>query len=49
MKEKGNSMENIQITNDYFNRIKVIEYLMFYFGWMGIFCCVVEYELRFDF
>ena len=48
LKEQKEKMENVQISNDYFNRLRVIEIMIFYFGWIGIFSCILEYELRYD-
>lgn len=39
-KFKG-QMENIRLTNDYFNKIKLMEFATFFFGWVGIGCSMV--------
>jgi len=40
-------MENIQLTNDYFNRIKVLEFSAFFYGWLGIGCSIIYYEFQY--
>ena len=40
-------MENVQLTNDYYNRIKFVEFVTFFFAWVGVGAAVVEYELRY--
>lgn len=42
-------MENIQLTNDYYNKIKYLEFVSFFFAWMGIGAAIVEYELRYHY
>ncbi len=41
-------MENVQLTNDYYNKIKFLEFSAFYFAWIGIGVAIIEYELRYD-
>eukprot|EP00347_Sterkiella_histriomuscorum_P011835 403370921 len=41
-------MENVQLTNDYYNKIKYLEFSTFFFCWIGIGVSLVEYELRFN-
>lgn len=47
LKNEKDEMEKVQVTNDYFNKIKFIEFFLFYYGWFGIACALVEYELRY--
>lgn len=42
-------MENVQLTNDYYNKIKYLEFVTFFFAWVGLGAAVVEYELRYNF
>ncbi len=44
-KYKG-SLENIRLTNDYGNKIKVLEYTAFFFGWVGLASCIIAYEFE---
>lgn len=41
-------MENVQLTNDIYNKIKFLEFTAFYFAWIGNGTAVVEYEVRYD-
>ena len=41
--------ENVQVTNDYFNKIKFLELVTFFFGWLGIGCAIIDYEFRYIF
>lgn len=53
LKEKGfildkyGPLENIILTNDFFNRIKMAEYGAFFFGWFGLGCCMIHYEFNY--
>jgi hypothetical protein len=54
MKERGydiekykGQMENIRLTSDYFNKIKLMEYSTFFFGWIGLGSCIVHYEFEY--
>ena len=41
-------MENVQLTNDIYNKIKFLEFTTFYFAWIGNGSAIVEYELRYN-
>ncbi len=41
-------MENVQLTNDYYNKIKFLEFVTFFFSFVGIGAGIVEYELRYN-
>eukprot|EP00347_Sterkiella_histriomuscorum_P023501 403334408 len=45
--EEEGEMENVQLTNDYYNRIKYLEFVAFFFAWIGVGCCIVEYEQKY--
>ncbi|CDW88462.1 small-conductance calcium-activated potassium channel protein [Stylonychia lemnae] len=47
-KDVDEEMENIQLTNDYFNKIKYLEFVIFFFAWVGVGSSIVEYELRYN-
>ena len=47
-KFKG-QMENIRLTNDYFNKIKLMEFSTFFFAWVGNGCCIIHYEFEYYF
>jgi len=47
-KNKDDEMENVQLTNDYYNRIKFVEFVTFFFAWVGVGAAMVEYELRYS-
>ncbi len=44
-KYKG-QLENIRLTNDYGNKIKVLEYTAFFFGWVGLGSCIIAFEFE---
>lgn len=46
--EGEESMENVQLTNDYYNKIKYLEFSTFFFAWLGIGVGIVEYEIRYN-
>jgi hypothetical protein len=48
LKEDKDEIENVQITNDYFNKQKLLEFLLCFYAFVGILCAVVEYEMRYD-
>lgn len=48
-KEDLDELENVQLTNDFFGKIKFIEFIAFFFSWVGIGTAIVEYELRYVF
>ena len=43
----SNSSENMQITNDLYNRVKFMEMAAFFFGYAGLGMVIIEYELRY--
>jgi len=42
-------MENVQLTNDYYNKIKFLEFASCFFAWIGVGVGIVEYELRYNY
>lgn len=40
-------IENVNITLDLFNRIKLMEFSAFFFGWTGIGAAMVHYEFEY--
>jgi hypothetical protein len=34
--------------NDLFNKMKFLEFVIFFYSWVGVFCSMVAYELRFN-
>ena len=46
--EGEDSMENVQLTNDYYNKIKYVEFSAFFFAWLGVGIGIVEYEIRYN-
>jgi hypothetical protein len=54
LREKGfvlnvykGELENIILTNDFFNRIKMMEFCSFFFGWLGLGSCMIHYEYEY--
>jgi len=54
LKEKGfvlnafkGELENINLSNDFFNRIKIMEFGAFFLGWLGLGSCMVYYEYEY--
>lgn len=47
--EGEESMENVQLTNDYYNKIKFLEFASCFFAWIGVGVGIVEYELRYNY
>eukprot|EP00347_Sterkiella_histriomuscorum_P011352 403372782 len=45
--DNSDQMENVQQTNDYYNKIKYLEFSTFFFAWIGLGVSIVEYELRY--
>lgn len=39
-------LENIRVTNDYFNKLKVIEYCSFYCATIGMGSSMISYEFE---
>ncbi len=46
--DDGEDMENVQLTNDYYNKIIFIEYVTFFFAYAGQGAAMIEYELRYN-
>ena len=45
-KYKG-ELENIRLTSDYYNKIKLMEFSSFFFAWIGMGACIVHYEFEY--
>lgn len=41
-------MENVQLTNDYYNKIIFIEFVTFFFAYVGQAVAIIEYEVRYN-
>jgi hypothetical protein len=40
-------MEKVQVTNDNFNKLKLVEFFLCFFGVLGVFCAMFEYEIMY--
>lgn len=45
---EGDGLENVQETNDLFNKMKFLEFVIFFYSWVGVACSMVAYELRYN-
>jgi hypothetical protein len=47
-KDDTDGLENVQETNDLFNKMKFLEFVIFFYSWIGVACSMVAYELRYN-